>query len=145
MVIFSAALATFGLGFLYFVSAIPGGMAMGLPWWGAAICAGIGYSAGSLIVILFGGSFRQWLMKKFSVEDFLTRNKGPFWRAWNRFGLVGMCLLGPVTVGPQIGSLIGLSLVVPVVRLYVGLTLGAIPWCLGFGVVSAFGKHWIHF
>ena len=49
-------------------------------------------------------------------------------RAWARFGLLGLALLAPVTVGAQVGAVIGLSLGARPLRLWIALTLGGALW-----------------
>ncbi|MBA3872577.1 MAG: hypothetical protein H0X30_25855, partial [Anaerolineae bacterium] len=41
-----AIISTFGLAFLYFIAAIPAGVALQLPIWVAALTAGVSYAAG---------------------------------------------------------------------------------------------------
>lgn len=49
-------------------------------------------------------------------------------QAWERFGLVGLALLAPMTVGAQAGAVIGLSFGESPTRLIIALTLGAALW-----------------
>ena len=53
----------FGLGFLYFIAAIPAGMAAGASVWIAPIAAGFGYVAGGAVVLLAGAPLREWLVR----------------------------------------------------------------------------------
>ena len=51
-------------------------------------------------------------------------------KAWERFGLFGLALLCPLTVGAQLGAAIGLSLGARPRRLVVLMTLGAGIWAI---------------
>ena len=91
---------TFGLGFFYFVGAVPGGVAAGLSVLIATIVSWIGYAAGAGVMLLLGEPAREWIARKLR----LPRERDPsklFWRTWDRFGLPGMGLLAPVAIGPQ--------------------------------------------
>ncbi|HLB33870.1 MAG: hypothetical protein A3F67_00730 [Verrucomicrobia bacterium RIFCSPHIGHO2_12_FULL_41_10] len=59
-----ALFAAFGLGFLYFISAIPAAVIAGAPLWAATFFAWLGYSAGGGVVLLLGEPLRSWLLKK---------------------------------------------------------------------------------
>lgn len=133
-----ACLTTVGLGFVYFVATIPAGMAMGLPWPLAAFCGWAGYSLGSVVVVVLGEPLRRWLARRFHFLPDRSRHAA-FWKVWDRYGLPGMGLLAPVTIGPQGSTLVGLALGVPPRRLCLAVSLGVVPWCIGIGLVSAAG------
>ncbi len=133
-----ACATTLGLGFLYFISAIPAGAALKLPLWVAAICAWIGYSAGGAIIILAGAPLRDALTKRFKIQPH-SENPPLVIRAWKKYGLPAMGLLAPVTIGPQIGALLGLALGERKLPLLLALSLGAAPWAALFATLVAFG------
>lgn len=125
-----AILSTFGLAFFYFIAAIPAGVALNLSPLVAALTAWASYSAGVALVILIGAPLRNWLMKRFNISTERDPTK-LIWRIWDRYGLIGLSLLAPVTVGAQIGALLGLSMGVRPRSLLVGLSLGVVVWCVG--------------
>src|SRR3954468_11478864 len=124
-----AIISIFGLAFLYFIAAIPAGVALQLPIWVAAVTAGLSYAAGVVVVVLIGAPLRERLAKRFNISTTHDPNK-LIWRVWDRYGLIGLSLLAPVTLGSQIGALIGLSLGVKPRSLVIGMSLGIIPWCV---------------
>jgi hypothetical protein len=130
--------AVFGLGFGYFISAIPAGAALKIPIWLCATAAWAGYALGGAVVALAGEPVRRAIIAKFKIELHPAR-PGLIFRAWTRFGLPALGLLAPVTIGPQIGALMGLALGVPRGRLIAALALGVIPWCLAFAILAALG------
>ncbi len=133
-----AVLLTFGLGFFYFVGAVPGGVAAGLSVGVAALVAWAGYAAGAAVMLLVSPAARDWIARKLR----LPRERDPrklFWRAWERFGLPGMGLLAPVTIGPQASCLLALALGEKPMRVFAALVLGALPWCVGFALVVGLG------
>ncbi len=130
--------SVFWAGFLYFISAIPIGAGLHLPLWLAVLAAWLGYASGAAVVIFAGQNLREWLTRKLGFDA--NPGKPSFIRrAWDRFGLVALGLLAPVTIGPQIGALLGLALGVPRWRLLLALALGGLPWAIGFALAFHFG------
>jgi len=134
----SGAAVAFGFGFLYFLAAIPAGVAAGAPLWLAAVAAWAGYSAGALVVILAGTPLRDCLVRKMKIPVKMDPSKR-IWRIWERWGLAGLGLLAPVTIGPQAGSILALAVGERAGRVFVALSLGVIPWCVLFAVLAGLG------
>ena len=134
----SGAAISFAFGFLYFLGAIPAGVASGTPLWLTAISAWAGYSAGALVVLLAGTPLREWLVRKLRIPVKRDSSK-LIWRIWERWGLAGLGLLAPVTIGPQAGSVLALAVGERTIPIFVALSLGVIPWCLLFAVLVEFG------
>lgn len=128
----------FGLGFVYFISAIPAGVALKVPVWAAAIAAWIGYSAGGLVVAFAGEPVRVWLMRRLKVKVD-PQSPSLLMRAWRRYGLPALGFLAPVTIGPQAAALLGLALGTPKMRLVLAIAIGGLPWAAAFGVLVALG------
>src|SRR5436305_12984887 len=88
--------STFALAFVYFWASIPAGMALGLTPVITALTAWLSYAAGVVLIVLLGEPIRKRVLARFggkiaSDPDSLVR------RVWDRFGLVGLPLLAPVT------------------------------------------------
>ena len=132
-----AALA-FGFGFVYFLGAIPAGTAAGAPLWVAAFSAWMGYSTGALVVLLAGAPLRNWLIRRLNIPVERDSSKW-IWRIWDRWGLLGLGLLAPVTIGPQAGSILALAVREVPLRVFLALSLGVIPWCILFTVLVGYG------
>lgn len=126
------------LGFVYCIAAIPTGVALGIPIAVAGIAAWVGYSLGAVIVVVLGAPLREWLAKKLKFDPH-PANPGIVHRAWKRFGLPALGLLAPVTIGPQIGALLGLTLGADKTRLVTSLSLGVLPWLLAFALLTFLG------
>ena len=54
-------------------------------------------------------------------------------------GLPGLCLLAPVTIGPQATAVIALAAGERPSRIMAAIALGVAPWCAGFAALTAFG------
>jgi hypothetical protein len=128
----------FGLGFLYFIAAVPAGAAAGAPAWLAGLAAGLGYIAGAGVVLIAGAPLRAWLVRKLRIPVERDRSK-LIWRMWERGGLIGLCLAAPVTVGPQATAVIALAAGEKPRRIVASVAIGILPWCVLFAVLTAFG------
>ncbi len=131
-------LTALGLGFLYFVAAIPAGVAAGSPVVLAVLAAWFGYSLGGAVVLLAGTPLRSWITRKLKIDPRPDPSK-LFWRVWHRFGIWGLGLIAPVTIGPQATAVIALALGEAPRRIQMAISLGVLPWALGFAVVTGFG------
>jgi len=128
----------FGLGFIYFIAAIPAGTASGAAVWLAALAAWLGYTAGGLIVLLAGVPLRDWVVRKLKVP--VQRDPSKLvWRVWDRWGMAGLGLLAPVTIGPQASAVLALAIGERTLRILAALSLGVVPWCVVFAVLTSFG------
>lgn len=134
-----AALAsTFGLAFFWFIGAIPAGIGLGLHPIVAAITAWLSYMAGVVVILVIGAPLRERLMRRFNISLEHDQSK-LFWRVWDRFGLIGLGLLAPITTGSQIGALLGLALGVKPTRLFLAMGAGVALWSVVISVLAAFG------
>ena len=128
----------FGLGFLYLIAAIPAGVVAGTSAWLAGLAAGLGYVAGAAVVLLAGAPLREWLVRKLKIP--VERDPSKLvWRMWERGGLLGLCLIAPITIGPQVTAVVALAVGEKPRRILVAVALGVLPWCLIFAVLTAFG------
>jgi len=132
-------LTAFGLGFLYFISAIPGGMAAHATVWAAALAAWLGYSAGGLLVLLAGAPLRDWITRKLKVDP-KPDNSKLFWKVWHRFGLWGLGLIAPITIGPQVTAILALALGESPRRIQLAIVLGVFPWVIVLGFLASLGS-----
>jgi hypothetical protein len=135
---FSGLITAFGLGVVYFIAAIPAGVAAGAPAWLAGLAAGMGYVVGAGVVLLAGAPLREWLVRKLRIP--VERDPSKLvWRMWERGGLFGLCLIAPVTIGPQATAVIALAVGEKPRRILGAVALGVLPWCVLFAVLTALG------
>lgn len=118
-------LGVFGLAFFSFWTSIPAGLALQLPPLLVALTAWVSYVAGAALIVLIGQPLRTRFMARFGGK---ISADSPIRRAWDRYGLIGLSALAPLTTGSQIGAAIGLSLGVSPPRLIAGMALGAAVW-----------------
>ncbi len=151
-----ALFTVFGWAFLSFWSAIPGGMALNLSPEITVLTAVASYGCGAALVVIAGEPLQKRLRQRMQNRRPNTppQESAPaatgmlrvIHKAWNRFGLFGLAMLSPVTVGSLGGTLIGLSLGVRPLRLILMMTLGAGLWgsaialAVRLGIVSIAGR-----
>jgi uncharacterized membrane protein len=122
-------LSVFGIAFLSFWASIPAGMALGLQPVLVALTAVMSYAAGVGLVVALGEPVRQRLLRRFGSKVASNPNSA-IRRTWDRYGLVGLALLAPISTGAQVGAALGLAFGVPPRRLFVAMSLGAALWAL---------------
>ena len=128
----------FALAFFSFWAAISMGVAIGITPVVVGVTAWISYTAGVLLIVALGEPLRDRLMKRLGGR-MTARADSPIRRAWDRYGLIGLCLLAPVTTGSQIGAVVALALGAPIRRLVLGMALGAALWSAGLALIVALG------
>jgi len=133
-------LTALGLGFLYFISAIPASVLAGAPLWAATFLAWLGYCLGGAVVLMMGSPLREWLRKKWNFS-FTPNPEKLFWRIWERYGMAGLGVIAPITIGPQLSALLLLALGMKPQKILWWVSIGAIPWALAFAVAVKYGFH----
>ncbi|MHB8625770.1 MAG: small multi-drug export protein [Aggregatilineales bacterium] len=133
----------FALAFFSFWASIPMGVALEVAPFMVMLTAWTSYMAGVIILVLVGAPIRAYLLKRFGGK--VTSNPdNVIWRAWTRFGLIGLALLAPMTTGAQIGALIALSLGAPPRKLILAMALGAALWGIAITLAVVLGVAVVH-
>lgn len=131
-------LSVFGLAFFYFWASIPAGLALGLSPVPVVITAALSYAAGVGLVAFLGKPVREWIMKRFGEKVSADPNSA-FRRAWDRYGMIGLALLAPITTGAQIGAAVGIALNAPPRRLFLLMSVGGLLWAILLAVAISLG------
>lgn len=129
----AAASTVFGLAFFHFWSAIPAGIALGITPILVIAAVTLSYGSGVALVVIVGAPLRERILRR--MESRSSNDAGKpnrmgtlIQNAWDRFGLLGLAILAPMTVGSQVGAVIGLGFGAHPLRLVIALTLGAATW-----------------
>ena len=138
MQMLTALVSIFGWAFFSFWSAIPAGIAMQVAPVLVIITVTLSYASGVTLVVLAGVPLRQRIQRRFLKSDAdlasvdTHNNRGLRWAKaiWQRFGLAGLALLAPMTLGSQLGAVIGLAFGAHPLPLILALTLGAALWAI---------------
>jgi hypothetical protein len=89
----------------------------------------LSYVCGVAVIALFGPRVRDWVMKRLLRRE-VSLPQGRLRQIWNRYGLIGLGLVAPMTTGAQIGAALGLALNAHPARLFVALCLGGLVWSI---------------
>ena len=147
LLVTAAALTTvFGWAFFSFWSAIPAGLALNVTPLLVLVTVTVSYSSGVALVLVVGTPLRQRIRRRMqgNADEAARPNRAVSMvqSAWARYGLIGLALLAPMTVGAQVGAVSGFSVGARPVPLLLAMTLGAALWALaltlaiGAGIVT---------
>jgi uncharacterized membrane protein len=134
----SRLMGVFALAFFSFSYAILAGLALGLGPILIAVTAWVSYTSGVVLAVLLGDPVRKRLLARFGGK-LASNPQSLVRRVWDRYGLIGLSLLAPVTTGAQIGAILGLSFGESPRRLIIGLTLGGALWSILMTAAVTFG------
>lgn len=135
---FAAVASIFGLAFFYFWPAIPAGLALGLPPVIVIATTSLSYMSGAALVVLVGGRFRQWVMARLGRQDVLAP-ESLLGRTWARFGVMGLGLLAPMTIGSQLGAGLGVTLDKRPMKVLLWLCVGGLAWSIALTTLVSLG------
>lgn len=99
----------FALAFFSFVPSIPAGLALGLPPLVAFMTSALSYAVAAVLMVVLGERAREWVKRRLGGKNFGDPNSR-IYKVWERYGVIGLGLLAPLTVGAQIGVILGLTL-----------------------------------
>lgn len=130
--------SVFALAFVAFWPAIVTGVALGLHPGMVVALTVLSYSCGVLLIAVFGGRVRAWLMKRLGKGD-AALSSGRMRAIWDRYGVIGLGLAAPMTVGAQLGAAVGMALNAQPRRLVVSMALGALLWSIALTAAVSLG------
>ena len=119
---------------------IPLGIVWGLsPFW-VMMLAFIGNMVTVLALIIGFDRFKVWYNKRQEAKGKTTNKKSERAKQiWNRYGLPGLAMLGPILIGTHIAAFIGMTLGATKKNTTVWLTISIAAWTLVFGILTALG------
>ena len=130
-------MTVFGIAWFSFWAAIPSGLALGLHPLAIVLTTSLSYSSGILVCVLPAQWLQRWIMKRFANQlNKTTRSQSLIMRLWQRYGVIGFGLIAPMTIGAQLGTIVGMALNIPRKQLLLAMTIGAIVWAI---VLTALG------
>ncbi|MFW5749028.1 MAG: hypothetical protein ACOCYT_05390 [Chloroflexota bacterium] len=143
-----AAISTiYGWAFFSFWSAVPAGTALNVAPVSVFFTVTVSYGSGVALVVLVGAPLRERIRRRMARRAPATgdgpaqppRSVAVIQQAWTRCGLIGLALLAPMTVGAQVGAVIGLGFGAKPLRLLAAMTLGAAAWALALVIAVQTG------
>jgi hypothetical protein len=134
-------LGVFALATVELWAAVPLGLAMKLGPILTASATASGATLGVIIVIALGGRVREWMLKKKKAEQGTGEGQDErlIIRIWDKYGVVGLGLLGPFLVGAPLSAAIGVMFGASYSRLLFWMILGILLWTAAFTVVGVVG------
>ncbi|WP_208588914.1 small multi-drug export protein [Gracilibacillus suaedae] len=116
---------------------IPLGILSGLNPILVILAAFIGNMATILALIIGYDKFKLWLAKRNKKKESKRQDRAR--TLWNRYGLPGMVLLGPILIGSHIAAFIGMTLGATKRSTFVWSSFSIGAWSLAIGVLTALG------
>ena len=119
---------------------IPLGIVWGLsPFW-VMVVAFVGNLLTVLALILGFERFRVWYIKRQEEKGAKPNKRSERAKSiWNKYGLPGVALLGPILLGTHVAAFIGMTLGATKTNTTVWLTISIGLWTVAFGVLTAMG------
>lgn len=130
-----AGLATFEI-----YAAIPAGFAFGLSPWIIFLAALTGGIVGVFVAAFLGEKIEK-LISRFRKPTKKTTEKKPNMahRLWEKYGIVGLGILGTFTVGAPVSIAVGVGFNVNMHKLAVWCCIGVLARCIVFTVIGYYG------
>ncbi|WP_026584352.1 small multi-drug export protein [Bacillus sp. J33] len=91
-----------------------------------------------LLIILFE-RFREWRRKKKGTEEKESGRSKRGKKIWNRYGLPGLALAGPILIGTHIAAAIGMGLGAKKQWTTLWMTISLLLWSGIFAVAAHYG------
>ena len=119
---------------------IPLGIVSGLnPLW-VVIIGFIGNMVTVMALIIGYDRFRSWLAKRNEgKEGKESKRSERAKRIWNKYGLPGMLMLGPILIGTHIAAFIGMTLGASKKQTTIWSVISIALWAIVFGILTALG------
>lgn len=118
-------------------AAIPAGFAFGLSPWLVFLSSVTGGLAGVFIVAFLGDRIRRFFGK--NKKENTKPKTGLVYRIWNKYGIIGLGLLGTFTVGAPASLAVGLGFSAPMKKMMLWCCMGVIARCVVFTLVGYYG------
>jgi membrane protein YqaA with SNARE-associated domain len=130
-----ATLATFEI-----YAAIPAGFAFKLNPFVIFTASAIGGLLGVFVVAYLGDKIKNWLNKfRKPAAEIKKKEPGFILRIWEKFGVIGLGLIGTITVGAPISIGVGVGFNVPTNKMVFWCCLGVLIRCTVFTTIGHFG------
>ena len=133
-------LTVIGLATFEIYAAIPAGFAFKLNPISIFLYSVLGGLIGVFVAAYLGDIIKKWIItfKKNKVEK-VAKEPGFVLKIWQKYGVIGLGLLGTMTVGAPISIGIGVGFNVPTNKMVFWCSLGVILRCALFTAIGHFG------
>lgn len=121
------------------VVAIPLGIIRGLSPVLVVAVAFLGNLSTVVLVIYLFDKIKEFWLKKKGTQKTPGKRQERAKKIWNKYGLPGLSLLGPVLIGIHIAAFIGLTLGATRNWTLLWMTISLALWSVVFGIASHYG------
>jgi membrane protein YqaA with SNARE-associated domain len=128
-----------GLASFEMYAAIPAGFALGLSPLTILIATIVGGVSGVLITAFLGDKLRQFISKRRAPKE-PKPHTGIGYRIWNKYGIIGLGLLGTLAIGGPASMAIGLGFNASLQRLLTWCCVGVTARCFLFTLIGHYGS-----
>jgi membrane protein YqaA with SNARE-associated domain len=128
-----AGLATFEI-----YAAIPAGYAMGLSPWAILFASIIGGITGAFIAAFLGDKIKAFIYKNKKNKTEKPKT-GLAHRIWEKYGLIGLGVIGTFTVGAPVSIAVGVGFNANLHKLLLWCCIGVIARCIVFTYIGYHG------
>lgn len=119
---------------------IPLGIISGLNPFAVVIVGFVGNMVTVIALIIGYDKFKIWHAKRNEGKEKKESKRSVRAKAlWDKYGLPGMLLLGPILIGTHIAAFIGMTLGASKVKTMLWSTISIGAWAILFGVLTALG------
>ncbi|MFD0961769.1 small multi-drug export protein [Paenibacillus chungangensis] len=105
----------------------------------------LGNLATVYLVILYFEKFRQWRERKKGTGNDKSKRRERAEAAWNKYGMPGLALLGPLLIGSHIAAFVGILFGAKKKTAVIWMTLSLIVWTTVITIASHYGINVIDF
>ncbi len=128
-----------GLATFEVYAAIPAGFAFQLPSFIIFLASTVGGLIGVFVAAYLGTQIKN-LVKKYKKSKIEEKPKTGFIiNIWNKYGIIGLGLIGTMTVGAPISIGVGVGFNVPVNKMVIWCSVGVVIRCLIFTSLGHYG------
>lgn len=118
---------------------IPLGIVRGLQPIIVVILSFIGNLSTIILVVYLFEKIKDFIVRKKGIVKENTKRQERAKRIWNKYGLPGLAILGPVLIGTHIAAFIGMSLGATKRWTLLWMTISLVIWSVVFGVGAYYG------
>jgi membrane protein YqaA with SNARE-associated domain len=127
-----------GLASFEIYAAIPAGFAFGLSPWIIFSASVVGGIAGVFVAAFLGDRIRKIFTKNKPVKE-KKPGTGFVHRIWSKYGVIGLGILGTITVGAPTSLAVGIALRAPLQSLIMWCCIGVVARCVSFTLIGHYG------
>ncbi len=127
-----------GLASFEIYAAIPAGFVFGLSPWIIFVASVTGGIAGVFVAAFLGDRIRKFFTRNKPPKE-MKPNSGLVYRIWEKYGVIGLGLLGTITVGAPVSLAVGIGFRAPLQKLVTWCCIGVINRCVSFTLIGYYG------